>query len=118
MSDPRKQRGDSAEDRAVAELERAGYRIVDRNYRCRVGELDIVARDGNTLVFVEVRSRSDGRHGTALANITTRKQRQVARVARVYLHHRKPVFDRCRFDVIGVTGDELTHVKGAFRLRS
>jgi len=113
--DLRKQRGDDAETLAVHELERAGYSIVDRNYRCRLGELDIVARDGNTLVFVEVRSRADDDRGSALATVTYRKQRQVAKVAKVYLAHRKPAFDECRFDVIGVTDGELVHIKAAFR---
>ena len=77
--------GGAAEAQAVSLLVRKGYRIVERNFRCKAGELDIVARDGDVLVFVEVRSRADGDHGHAAETIDARKQRQVARVAAQYL---------------------------------
>ena len=64
--DNRVQRGASAEDHATQLLVNAGYRIVERNFRCKAGELDIVARDGDVLVFVEVRSRSNDDHGSAV----------------------------------------------------
>ena len=111
-----RERGQRGEDRAARAIERRGYRIVERNYRCRLGEIDIVARDGETLVFVEVRSRSDGRHGSGLEAVSPRKQRQVARVAQHYLVARKPRFDTFRFDVVGITGDDVTVVRDAFRL--
>lgn len=95
-------------------LKRAGYRIVERNFRCRAGEIDIVARDGDTLVFVEVRTRATGEYGTALEAVGAAKQAQVIKVARVYLQMRKPRFEDCRFDVIGITGGQLEHVKAAF----
>jgi putative endonuclease len=110
-----KARGDRSEDRAVAELERLGYEIIERNYRCKLGEIDIVARDGDTLVFVEVRSRADGDHGDALETVNGRKQRRIARVAQMYIAARRPVFEACRFDVVGITGGDLTLVKDAFR---
>ena len=75
------QRGASAETAATRLLVDAGYRIVERNFRCKAGELDIVARDGEVLVFVEVRSRSDDEHGSAVEMIRRGKQRRVARVA-------------------------------------
>lgn len=114
--DSTKARGDRGEDRAVDELIRLGYEIVERNYRCKLGEIDIVARDGETLVFVEVRTRADSSHGDALETVSRAKQRRIGRVAQMYLVQREPVFETCRFDVVGITGDELTVVQDAFRL--
>ena len=73
--------GSAAESRAVQLLVRKGYKIVERNFRCQTGELDVVARDGDVLVFVEVRSRANGDHGHATEMVDVRKQRQVAKVA-------------------------------------
>src|SRR5204863_8735281 len=100
---------------AASLLTSAGYRIVERNFRCKAGELDIVARDGDVLVFVEVRSRSDGEHGDAVEMIGRAKQRRVARVARCYLAAASPVFEQCRFDVVAITGGEAIRIKDAFR---
>ncbi len=110
------ERGRIGEEQAVAELVRQGYSIVERNYRCKSGELDVVAREGDILVFIEVRSRADGEHGSALETVGARKQRQIARVAAHYLAARKPVFRECRFDVVGITAGELTLIKDAFRI--
>lgn len=110
------ERGGHAERVAERELVRLGYRIVERNFRCTAGELDLVARDGETLVFVEVRSRRTDRYGSALAAVGRDKQRQVSRVAAAYLALRKPTFDTCRFDVVGITGDRVEVVQDAWRL--
>jgi len=110
------ERGGRAERIAVRELTRLGYHIVERNFRCSAGELDIVARDGDTLVFVEVRSRRSDRFGSALEAVGREKQRQVSRVAAVYLQLRKPKFDTCRFDVVGITGTQIDVVQDAWRL--
>lgn len=107
--------GERGEDRASRALHARGYRIVERNFRCKAGELDIIARDASTLVFVEVRTRADDRFGGALEAIGFWKQRQVVRVARVYLALRKPRFDTCRFDVVAITGDDLVIIQDAFR---
>jgi putative endonuclease len=108
--------GRSNEDRACAELARRGYVIVERNYRCKLGELDVVAREGDVLVFVEVRSRRSARYGSALETVNAAKQRRIARVAQHYLMARQPRFESCRFDVVGITGEELVLIKDAFRL--
>lgn len=108
--------GRRAEDRAAEALVAAGYRLVERNVRLRVGELDAVAYDGDTLVFIEVRSRKDDRFGGGLAAFPHAKQRRVARVAAAYLAVRRPVFDRCRFDVVAITGPDLVIVRNAFRI--
>ena len=114
------QQGGSAEVSATAALTRLGYHIVERNFRCRAGELDIVARDGAVLAFVEVRSRTDGDHGHAAEMIGLRKQRQVARVAAHYVAHRLhgqlAGCDQMRFDVVAITGGKIELIKDAWRL--
>jgi putative endonuclease len=115
--DSKLQRGASAEADAAQLLIAAGYRIVERNFRCKAGELDIIARDGDVLVFVEVRSRSDDEHGTAAEMIGRTKQHRVVRVARCYLAARAPAFDECRFDIVAITAGEAILLKDAFRVR-
>ncbi|ACY15024.1 YraN family protein [Haliangium ochraceum] len=109
-------RGQRGEDRAAEILLGAGYSIVERNYRCRLGEIDIVAREGDCLVFVEVRARSSARWGGALATVDAAKQRRIARVAAHYLAARRPRYEACRFDVLGLTGDQVELVRDAFRV--
>ena len=108
--------GAGAEDLAARALARAGYAIVERNFRCVAGELDIVARDREVLVFVEVRSRADASHGHAAEMVSRRKQRQVARVALHYLAARDPIFLRSRFDVVAITGGDVELIRDAWRL--
>jgi putative endonuclease len=108
--------GASAEHLATELLVQRGYRIVERNFRCTSGELDIVARDGDVLCFIEVRSRADRAHGEAAESVTRKKQRQVARVALHYIGLRNPTFDRSRFDVVAITGDDAQLIRDAWRL--
>jgi putative endonuclease len=115
--DSKLERGASAEASAAQLLIEAGYRIVERNFRCKAGELDIIARDGDVLVFVEVRSRSDDEHGSAVEMIRRTKQRRVARVATYYLATTEPVFDECRFDIVAITAGAPILIKDAFRVR-
>jgi putative endonuclease len=110
-------RGQAGEQRAVEFLRASGLQVIERNYRCALGELDLVARDaGDVLVFVEVRSRSRRDRGSALETVSAAKQRQVARVAAHYLAARRPTARGMRFDVVGITGDDIVHVRDAFRL--
>lgn len=113
--DTRLEQGAAAERDAARLLLAAGYEIVERNFRCKSGELDLIARDAGVLVFVEVRSRSDDEHGHAAEMIRRRKQRRVIRVARCYLAAASPVFEHCRFDVVAITGGEAVLLKDAFR---
>jgi putative endonuclease len=85
MSDPRRATGARGEVLAADYLRRAGYTIIDMNWRCRRGELDIIARDGATLVFVEVRTRSSARLGSPEESVTPAKQRRLAELAATYL---------------------------------
>lgn len=109
------ERGAAAERDAAELLIGEGYQIVERNFRCKAGELDIIARDGDVLVFVEVRSRSDDEHGHAVEMIGRTKQRRVVRVARHYLEIAQPRFERCRFDVVAVTAGAPILLRDAFR---
>jgi putative endonuclease len=95
--------GKLGEDLACHELRQRGYAILDRRYRTRCGELDIVARDRETLVFVEVKTRASTRCGSPLEALTAAKRRQVAAMAADYLARRRPTAHDCRFDVVAVT---------------
>ena len=115
--------GRRAEDLAAALLEQAGLRIVVRNWRRPGGELDIVADDAGTCVFVEVRSRTGEDQGHALESISPAKQAQVIRAARLYLAEGGGGAAGYRFDVVAVTFDpagqgapELLHVANAFEV--
>jgi len=96
--------GKSGEDRAVDELERRGYAVLARRYRTRHGEIDVVARDGETTVFVEVKARATGEFGTAAEAVTRRKQLKLASMARDYLARNGLANTRCRFDVVAIDG--------------
>jgi putative endonuclease len=110
------QRGASAETIAVRFLERRGYRIVERNFKTKLGELDIVARDGSVLCFIEVRSRSDDHFGNAAESVNHVKRGKVTKMARIYLGQRRPAFDEARFDVVALTGDRIDLIRDAWRL--
>jgi putative endonuclease len=102
MTIRRQELGILGENLAVEELTRRGYAILERRYRTRYGEIDIVAEDQGTIVFVEVKAREDLTFGTAAEAVTPVKQRKVASRAVEYLA-RKHVTDRpCRFDVVAV----------------
>ena len=105
MTLARQELGILGEMLAVQELERRGYAILARRYRTRCGEIDIVADEGGTLVFVEVKARADAEFGTAAEAVTPWKQRRLVRMARDYLT-RERIGDRpCRFDVVAIMFD-------------
>ncbi len=106
--------GKFAETRAENLLKSAGLSIEARNWRCRQGEIDLIARDGDVLVFVEVRSRKRGDYGSAADSITTAKQRRVIASARQYLA-RLGKLPACRFDVVTLDeGRDPVWIKSAF----
>ena len=102
MTQARQTLGKAGEDLACRELERRGYAIVARRYRAHRGELDIIARDGATLVFVEVKAREDLRFGGGAEAITAVKRRRMARVALDYMARHHVVDCPCRFDVVAI----------------
>jgi putative endonuclease len=110
---PAQAAGGDAEERAAEFLARRGLAIVMRNYRTRAGEIDLIARDGDTLVFVEVRMRAGGRFGGAAASITERKRRRIVAAARQFLM-RIPRVPPCRFDVVAIDRGEPEWIRGAF----
>ncbi|MCD8348293.1 MAG: YraN family protein [Lachnospiraceae bacterium] len=107
--------GSAYETRATAHLESLGYRIIARNYRCCMGEIDLIARHQGYLAFVEVKYRSDENSGSAAEAVDFRKQQRIIRVARWYLmeHHiseEQPV----RFDVVAFEGKQVHVIQDAF----
>ncbi|HUO44757.1 MAG TPA: YraN family protein [Burkholderiales bacterium] len=107
-------RGEPAEALAAEFLQRSGLEIVARNYRCRFGEIDLIARDGRSLVFVEVRMRASDGFGGAAASITAAKRGKLARTARHYLSA-LPRAPACRFDALLIAGDgAIEWIKNAF----
>ncbi|HUP30243.1 MAG TPA: YraN family protein [Usitatibacter sp.] len=110
---PAQAAGGDAEERAARFLASHGLRIVERNYRTRMGEIDLIACEDDTLVFVEVRLRSSERFGGALGSIDARKRARIEAAARHYLMRikREPP---CRFDVVTLAGGEPAWLRGAF----
>ena len=107
--------GVDAEAMAAAFLEARGLTIVVRNYHCRLGEIDLVARDGATTVFVEVRQRASSSFGGAAASITAAKRRKLLNAARHYMS-RLHTMPECRFDALLIEGEppRIEWVRDAF----
>ncbi len=113
----RRSLGEGYEQTAAEFLKREGYEILERNFRYRQGEIDLIARDGGYLVFIEVKYRRDLQSGHPLEAVGTYKQRRIARAAVYYCHsHGISDSQACRFDVISILGNEIEHVKNAFEL--
>ena len=114
-------RGTAGEDAAVAHLSRIGYAILDRNFKSRSGEIDIVAREGKTTVFVEVKRREATGHGAAAEFVSPSKMRKVVSAARLYAARHGLTDSLIRFDVIAIDvidgREQLRHHKGAFDAR-
>lgn len=107
--------GGEYEKKAALFLEAKGYRIVTCNYRCRSGEIDVIAMDGRYLVFVEVKFRSSDSLGFSLEAIDKRKAERIRRAAAFYLYENHyPEETPCRFDAVGVDYDRMIHIKDAF----
>lgn len=117
--------GDVGEDEAERYLTAHGYRVVERNYSCRSGEIDRVAWDGDTLCFVEIKARAGTEFGSAVESISAGKRRRIVRAAQSYLL-KHPVDAPCRFDVLALDlkvsdGDEagewnVTLLRSAFEV--
>ena len=107
--------GASYEDLACEHLESKGMHILARNYRVRIGEIDIIAKDGVELVFVEVKYRANLDFGGAEYAIPPVKQQTIRRVAQWYMQsHRLSVNTFCRFDAVLINGSDIIHLKNAF----
>ena len=97
-------------------LEQQGYEILEYNYRCRFGEIDLIAKEGDTLVFCEVKYRKNSWQGSSLEAVNGKKQRTIYKVAEYYLytHYLKNI--PCRFDVVGIEDDQIILLKNAFEV--
>lgn len=115
---PRTSLGQAGEDLAAEYLLAHGYRLLARNYRCRLGELDLVAVEQGEIVFVEVKARSSRRYGTAAEAVSAVKQARMLRVAERFLQERGLADSACRFDVVAVDAStappRLELIRGAF----
>lgn len=107
----------SEKEKLVAEyLKNKKYKILEMNYRVRQGEIDIIALEDKTYVFVEVKYRRDEKTGNPLEAVGVAKQKQISKVALYYMNHKKIDLNNTsiRFDVVGVIGSNITHIENAF----
>jgi len=119
--DPRQELGRVGERLAESALDRAGLRVIARRFRTRQGEIDLIAQDGELLVFVEVKTRRGRGYGWPAEAVTARKRRRIARVAAEFLQRSRASSRPCRFDVVEIEwkhgGDpRVQHIVDAFRL--
>lgn len=109
-----REKGSHYEHIAGAYLEERGYRILEYNFRCPYAEIDIVARDGKYLVFCEVKYRKGKGEVRPLEAIDSRKQKRISMAALFYIARHNMTSEPCRFDVVGISGGEITLIKNAF----
>jgi putative endonuclease len=118
LRSPRKT-GAAAEERAMRYLEHQGLKTLERNFHSRRGEIDLIMREADTLVFVEVRFRKDARFGSAMESVTYSKQQRIIAAARLFLGTRTQWSDApCRFDVLAISGqnpENIDWIRDAFR---
>jgi putative endonuclease len=116
----KKEIGQRGENLAVAYLQNLGYKVLERNYRCKLGEVDIIARDNDTLVFIEVRTRSSLDFGLPQESINRRKRHQISKVALEFMLRKKMKNIPARFDVVAISlepgKEKVDHIKDAFEL--
>lgn len=118
--DDRAQLGQAGEKHAARFLRKLGYRLVTRNYRCPMGEIDLVMLDGHVIVFVEVKTRSSDEFANPEDAVTPEKQRRLTRSAQFFLRQTRSNGRACRFDVMAITldnagGMSVEHFKSAFQ---
>lgn len=106
--------GQEQEEKAVAELEKRGYRILARNFRCRIGEIDLIAFHEGYLVFVEVKYRKSTKTGYAAEAVTKRKQQTICRVADYFIRTHCSRIPACRFDVAAFDSEHFEIYQNAF----
>jgi len=104
--------GGKGEKQAEKYLVSQGYDIVERNFRCKYGEIDIIARKGGVLVFVEVKTRSGSGFGMGFESVTQKKQEKLLLTAQAYMAGRPPT--AARFDVVSIDSGKITHIQNAF----
>lgn len=107
--------GQQGEDRALAYLLQQGLQLLERNFRCKAGELDLIMQHGALLVFIEVRQRASSRYGGAAASITPAKQRRLLRAAQYFLL-RYAALPPCRFDLLAIDGEILSWMQNVLEM--
>ncbi len=120
MLNKRQQFGKESESKAVRYLKKSGYKILEQNYRTKLGEIDIIAKDKGTIAFIEVKGRRSDNYGNPKWAITPKKQRKISMVALYYLKDTNQSGEKARFDVVAITSDydnpRIEIVKNAFEL--
>ena len=120
MTTKYQQFGEKSESVAVNCLKKQGYKIIELNYRNKLGEIDIIAKQGETLVFIEVKARKSSRFGRPELAVTPKKQRKISMVALYYLKSTKQSSAKARFDVVAINstddGPSIKIIKNAFEL--
>lgn len=116
MGNYRKDFGKHGEDQAVKYLKKNGYQIIERNFRNKLGEIDIIAREGDVVSFIEVKSRNSEQFGSALEAINKRKMRKLSQVALTYIKLHSLEDAMCRFDVLALSDSKIDLIKNAFEL--
>lgn len=120
MTTKYQQFGEKGESIAVNCLKKQGYRIIELNYRTKLGEIDIIAKQGGSLVFIEVKARKSSRFGRPELAVTPKKQRKISMVALYYLKSTKQSNAKARFDVVAINstddGPNIKIIKNAFEL--
>lgn len=114
MKKNQREKGTFWEQKAGAYLESIGYEIVEYNFRCRMGEIDIIARDGEYLVFCEVKYRAGTGKGYPVEAVDFKKQRVISKCALYYLMKHGNMEEPCRFDVVSILNGEIQIIKNAF----
>jgi len=112
---PQQRLGKQGEDRALAHLHAQGLTLLERNFLCKAGEIDLIMMEGPTLVFVEVRQRASARFGGAVYSVTPAKQQRLLRSAQYYLlRHKIP--PPCRFDLVAIDDEKLSWIQNVLEM--
>jgi len=117
----KKELGKKGEEKAIRFLKKRGYRLIEKNYVCKMGEMDIIAREKDTLVFIEVKTRTSMMFGPPQLAVTSSKQRQLSKIALYYLKEKRLEDVKARFDVVAILleqqGEKIELIKDAFDLK-
>jgi len=120
MTKERLDLGKAGEDFALKKIKKLGYRCIERNYRCTLGEIDLIAKHGECLVFIEIKTRRGRDTGYAKEAVTYRKKRQISKAALNYMKEKKCCDTKSRFDIIAVSINhgipEIEVIQDAFEL--
>lgn len=111
---PTQDQGDEAEGWAERHLEQKGYRLVERNFSTRLGEIDLIMEKKDTLIFVEVRERNSTQYGSPAETVTPRKQARIGKAALMFLKTHHLYNKNLRFDIVAIANGTVTHLENAF----